>query len=218
MQRTHTQDPSHKFVCDIKTALEPAIILADDQQLQDLVRFTTDSSEFCVITIDPTFSLGEFDVTPITYRHLMLETRRNPVSPIFLGPLLIHYKKSLASYLFFGSSLVGLCPQLQRVRVFGTDGEQPLINAFKHEFGFSQHLTCFIHVRKNIKEKLNSCQVPSDVTLTILNDIFGHRIGSVFEEGLLIQLILVIFKQNFNTLQKNGAIVKCQVLLIWLGL
>ena len=82
-------------------------------------------------------------------------------------------------------TIVGLCPQLQRVRVFGTDGEQPLINAFKHEFGFSQHLTCFIHVRKNIKEKLNSCQVPSDVTLTILNDIFGHRIGSVFEEGLV---------------------------------
>ena len=117
MQRAHTQDPSQKFVRDIKTAPEPAIILADDQQLQDLVRFTTDSSEFCVITIDPTFSLGEFDVTPITYRHLMLETRRNPVSPIFLGPLLIHYKKSFASYLFFGSSLVGLCPQLQRVRV-----------------------------------------------------------------------------------------------------
>lgn len=31
MQRAHTQDPSHKFAHDIKTAPEPAIILADDQ-------------------------------------------------------------------------------------------------------------------------------------------------------------------------------------------
>jgi len=73
---------------------------------------------------------------------------------------------------FFASSLIGLCPQLQAIRVFGTDGEQQLINAFSHEFGFSQHLTCFIHVRKN-KEKLSNCNIPSDVVLKVLNDVFG---------------------------------------------
>ena len=147
MQRAHTQDPAHKFVRDIKTAPEPAIVLAEDQQLQDLVRFGTSSVDFGIVTIDPTFSLGKFDVTPLTYRHLLLETRRKNQPPISLGPVLIHYKKSFASYLFFGSSLIGQCPQMQGIRAFGTDGEEALINAFSHEFGFSQHLTCFIHVR-----------------------------------------------------------------------
>ena len=106
MQRAHTQDPEHKFVRDIKTAPEPAIVLADNQQLHDLVRFGTSAADFSIITIDPTFSLGEFDVTPLTYRHLLLETIRSQQLPIFLGPVLIHYRKTFASYLFFGSSLI----------------------------------------------------------------------------------------------------------------
>lgn len=116
-----------------------------------------------MITIDPTFSLGAFDVTPVTYCNLLLETKRNKKPLIFLGPVLIHYKKSFASYLFFASSLIGQSPQLQGIRAFDTDGEQPLIDAFSHAFSFSQHLTCIIHVRRNIKEKLSLCDIPTDL-------------------------------------------------------
>ena len=185
MQQAHTQDPEHTFVRDIKTAPEPAVVLASDQQLNNLVRFGTSPQEFGVITIDPTFSLGEFDVTPLTYRHILLVTRRSNQSPIFLGPLLIHYKKTFSTYLFFASSLIGLRPYLEGMRAFGTDGEVALFKAFSHEFGFSQHLTCFIHVRRNIKDKLNECSVPSVLVKQVLDDIFGHRFGDVFEEGLV---------------------------------
>jgi len=160
-------------------------VLAVDQQLHDLVRFSTSASEFGIITIDPTFTLGDFDVTPITYRHLLLETKRNKQPPIFLGPVLLHYKKTFATYLFFASSLIGLSPQLQGVRAFGTDGEQPLIDAFSHEFGFSQHLTCFLHVRRNIKDELNKYNIPTEVASLMLDDIFGRRLGTVFEEGMV---------------------------------
>lgn len=99
MQRAHTEDPASKVLCDIKTAPEPAIMLAVDQQLHDLVHFSTSTSEFCIITIDPTFTLGDFDVTPITYRHLLLETKWNKQPSIFLGPVLLHYKKTFAPFL-----------------------------------------------------------------------------------------------------------------------
>jgi hypothetical protein len=102
-----------------------------------------------------------------------------------LGPVLVHYKKTFATYLFFASSLIGQCPQLQGIRAFGTDGEKPLIEAFKHELGFSQHLTCFIHVRRNIKEKLNSCDASSDVINVVIDDVFGRRMGPVLQEGLV---------------------------------
>ena len=78
MQRAYAQDPMNKFIRDIKTAPE-LIIIANDQQLTDLVRFCTSSVEFGVLTVDPTFCLGDFDVTPIIYRHLLLETRRNNI-------------------------------------------------------------------------------------------------------------------------------------------
>lgn len=174
IQRAHMEDPAHKLVCDIKTSPEPAIVLADDQQLHDLCRFATSSHDFCIVTIAPTFSLGDFDVTPLTYHHLPLESRRNKRSPIFLGPVLIHYKKAFATYLFFASSLIGQCPQLEGIRAFGTDGEKPLIDAFSHEFGFSQHLSCFIHIHRNIKDQLSSCNVPPDVAKLVLDDVFGR--------------------------------------------
>ena len=156
MQTAHTQDPTKKFVRDIKTSPEPAIILANDQQLQDMVRFCTSSFKFGIVTIDPTFTLGDFDVTPITYRHLLLETRRGKQPPIFLGLVLIHYRKTFATYLFFASSIIGQCPQLQGVLSFGTDGERALIDAFRHEFSFSQHLTCFIFMSKEHQGQIKS--------------------------------------------------------------
>ena len=168
-----------------------------------MVRFSTSASEFGIITIDPTFTLGDFDVTPITYRHLLLETKRNKQPPIFLGPVLLHYKKTFATYLFFASSLIDLSPQLQGVRAFGTDGEQPLIDAFSHEFGFSQHLTCFLHVRQNIKDELNKYNIPTEVASLMLDDIFGRRLGTVFEEGMVDSSDDADFQMKFDsTLEK----------------
>ena len=143
------------------------------------------SIEFGILTVDPTFSLGQFDVTPITYCHLLLATKRNENTPVFLGPVLIHYRKTFATYLFFASSLVGLSSQLEGIRAFGTDGEKALSDAFTHEFGFSQHLTCFIHVRKNLKDKLSEYSIPSSLSQQILDDTFGKRLGGTLVEGIV---------------------------------
>ena len=185
MQQAHTEDPASKFVRGIRAAPDPAIVIAEDYQLDDMNRFCTSSSEFGILTVDPTFSLGEFDVTPVTYRHLLLETKRNRNNPVFLGPVLIHYRKTFTTYLYFASSLVGLSQQLEGVRAFGTDGEEALGDAFAHEFRFSQRLTCFIHVRRNLKEKLVECNVPVDLSQRILDDVFGKTLGSVFVEGIV---------------------------------
>lgn len=84
IQRAHTEDPSAQFIRGITTAPDPAIVLAFNFQVNDMVRFCTSStSDFCILTIDPTFSLGEFDVTPITYRHLLLESRRSKTPSFF---------------------------------------------------------------------------------------------------------------------------------------
>ena len=75
MQQAQAEDPSSKFVCGIRAVPDPAIVVADDCQLNDMNRFCTSNPEFGILTVDPTFSLGEFDVTPVTYHHL-LERRR----------------------------------------------------------------------------------------------------------------------------------------------
>ena len=105
LQRAYSEDPGSKFIRSIRAAPDPAIVLAEDHQVADLVRFCTSSTEFGILTVDPT---GHFDVTPITYRHLLLSTNRNGNTPVFLGPVLVHCRKT---YLFFASSLVGLSSQ-----------------------------------------------------------------------------------------------------------
>ena len=150
MQQSKLGDSQGLFVRELKAAPEPGVVVARDYQLQDLVRFCTNEHNFSVLTADPTFCLGDFDVTPITYRHLLLKSRRTDRPPVFVGPLLIHYRKTFSSYLFFSSSLVGLKPELEGVRAFGTDGEENLAKALAHTFTFGVHLTCFIHMKRNI--------------------------------------------------------------------
>ena len=70
MQQAYSDDPSHKFVCAVNATPEPAIVLATDSQLRDLAHFCTSEFEFSVLTVDPTFCLGEFDAKLITFRHL----------------------------------------------------------------------------------------------------------------------------------------------------
>ena len=147
----------------MKAAPDPALVLATDQQLDDMERFCTCADEFCVATVDPTFNLGDFDVTPLTYRNLLLETKRPGNYPIFLGSLLIHHRKNFATYLYFASTLVGLRQELEKLRAFGTDGEEALVDAFSHEFGFVIHLSCMIHLRRNVKEQLCERKFPDQI-------------------------------------------------------
>lgn len=100
MFQVHLEDKDKKFICDIKAYPDPAIVLGSDQQLCDLERFCCNLSDFCVFTVDPTFSLGDFDVTPTTYCHLLLCGKRNHKPPVMLGPVMIHYRKSFPTYLF----------------------------------------------------------------------------------------------------------------------
>ena len=69
MLTAHLQDGKEKFIGDVKAYPEPVIILASDQQLRDLERFGCDPFEFSALTT------GDFDVTPTTYRHLLLHSK-----------------------------------------------------------------------------------------------------------------------------------------------
>ena len=99
------EDTSKQFVRAMKTLREPAIVVGLDRQLDDLVRFCTEKDKFGILSVDPTFSLGAFNVTVVSYHHLLLQSRRSDNPPVFICPVMVHYKKSFATYLFFASTL-----------------------------------------------------------------------------------------------------------------
>ena len=112
MEQSKLCESGDKFVRVVTACPEPMCILASDQQLTDLVRFGTDPSLFSVLFVDPTFSLGDFSVTCITYRHLLVTDPRTGQSPVMLGPLFVHQSKSYTTYHCFASSLIGIAPKL----------------------------------------------------------------------------------------------------------
>ena len=131
--------------------------------------------------MDPTFCLGDFDVTVITYRHMnrMLTSRQTGSPPAMIGPLMIHYKKSFAMYLYFSSFLISLRRDLSNIKCFNTDGEEALVYAFRHACPNSLHLICSIHVRKNVKAKLRDLGIQEGVR------ILGRTRESHYDEGLV---------------------------------
>ena len=65
------------FIRDVRVAPEPLSVIATNRQIKDLKRFCCHPTEYKPFTVDPTFGIGEYTVTPITYQHLILENKRD---------------------------------------------------------------------------------------------------------------------------------------------
>ena len=157
------------FVRIVTGAPEPMAVLCPDWILNDLERFCT-GMQHTVLTLDPTFDLGDFNVTVSTYRHLML-VNSSGNHPVMTGPMFIHQRKHFQSYYFFASSLLGLKPTLSSLCAFGTDGETSLYSAFQTVFMKAIHLRCFLHFRGNVDAKLKELGIPKPLRIKFLREI-----------------------------------------------
>ena len=185
LQCKSSEGSADAFVRDVKAAPDPQCVMFFNWQLQDLVRFLTNDKVFGIFTADTTYNLGEFYVTPTTYKHLMLVDVTTQKHPTMAGPILVHQRKNFSSFNYFANTLVCFNKQLQHIKVFGTDGDQALIEAFSHNFSEAKQLRCFIHLKQNIAGKLKDTGMPPSVCQDFLSDIFGKKSSAVIEEGLV---------------------------------
>lgn len=88
-----------------------------------------------------------------------------------------------------------------------------MIKALELCFPKAVHLRCTNHLRQNIKEKLRSLNFPSSVIQEIIADIFGKRVGSHFEIGLVdaesessFTKMLDAVKVSWNNLEKSCSV------------
>jgi len=204
MLQCKSTDPNSDdaFVRSVVATPEPMAVLATNRQLKDMVRFLTDSHQHTVMGIDPTFNFGEFNVTPIAFRYLLLEHRKEGHSPIILGPLLVHQQKKFSSYHFFASTLVSLCPSLRSIKAFGSDGETALYQAFYMQLSEATHLRCFRHFRANLVTKLTSLGIPSEIINQYMKDIFGKTTSGVHEVELIDMTNEEEFEQRVKSLHE----------------
>ena len=198
-----SQGKNDLFVQDVKAAPEPQCVLFSDWQLHDLVRFCTDNRRFAPLSVDTTFNLGEFYVTPISFYHLMLEDVRTGKHPVLVGPMLVHQSMHFSTFNYFTSTLVSFNKALRNVLAVGTDGDKNLTEALGHNFPRAIQLRCFVHFKKNVQEKLRDLGIPCSVAKEFLNDIFGSNVGSCRLEGLVDVSSLEDFEVKLANLEDS---------------
>ena len=200
-----------KFIRSVNFETSPSCVLSTDDQLQNLVRFCTNSGSACVLGIDPTFSMGKFYVTITTFTYTHVIRKGTDISPTLFGPLFVHTEKSYELYYYFFSILLKLEPRLARIIAVGTDGELAITKALKAIFGESViHLCCFIHMKDNIRRKLTHFLLPERIREEITRDIFGYQMGAIYVKGILdaesttdFDLRLSSLREKWNGLEQS---------------
>lgn len=91
------QDP---FVRIVTSAPEPMCIMCTNSQLNDVERFCTDPCMFGVLSVDPTFNLGDFSLTVTSYSNLLLQSQKTGKYPVMIGPMMVHRRKVFSTYHF----------------------------------------------------------------------------------------------------------------------
>ena len=189
-------------------APEPMCFIGTEKCFRDLERLCCNAPRglHLVLTIDPTFDLGEFSFTPTTYKNLAMENSKSGQSKIQMGPALVHYRKKFSTYHYFASYLVNIRPSLHDMKCYGTDGESNLVQACNKTWPFADALRCFIHSKRNVKHHL-SC-LPSEVSSVFLDQIYGTERGSHQTEGLCdiedrhsFDAVLSSLEEQWNTVE-----------------
>ena len=178
------------YIRRLQVAPSPACVLASDRQVQDVKRFCANTTEnFSVLSIDITFNIGDFYVTPTTYRHLLLDDRRTENPPLLLGPTLIHTRKDSDTFSYFGATLTGLENGTRNIRFIGSDREDAVEKGMSPYLPVATWLACKRHVVEDCKRKLRSLGISSEYLTAFLRDIFGsdanHEKGLIDSEGCM---------------------------------
>lgn len=122
---------------------------------RDLSRFCPSEILSHPLSVDPTFNFGKFEVTPFTYKHLFLISKRTGTAPAFVGPTAIHYSKQKSVYSKIVHAVASNTPSLvDKGKGFITDGEA-LYSALGEVMHHATGLRCFRHFYQNCKDKLH---------------------------------------------------------------
>ena len=178
------EDAGKPYIRRLQIAPSPACVVASDRQLTDIKRFCANTTDnVSVLSIDTTFNIGDFYLTPTTYRHLLLEDKRTENPPLLMGPTLIHTRKDTETFSYFGSSLKGLQPELKNIRFMGSYREDAVEKGMSIHLPLATWLACKRHVEDDCRRKLRSLGMLPNQCSPFLLDIFGSDTAK--EKGLI---------------------------------
>ena len=197
-------NPSKAFVWKVEGAPEPMCVIGTEACFRDIERYccTAPQGQHSVLSIDPTFDLGEFAFTPTTYVNKAVLNVSSGKNKINIGPSFVHYRKKFSSYHYFTTAMVNVNQNISSLRCYGTDGEENLRNACEKTWPLADSLRCMLHSKKNVKSHLCS-YLPGHVAEEFMKEIYGERHGSHYQEGLCDIKEADVFVAMVNSLEEK---------------
>ncbi|XP_062573500.1 uncharacterized protein LOC134235383 [Saccostrea cucullata] len=132
----------------------------------------------------------------------MLLTKKG-TEPVMIRPILIHQRKNFDSYFKLSSSILQICPEMKSLKVFGTDGDKNLSDAFEVCFTSAKHLLCDIHMQDNIERKLKELGIQKKEAKSYIEDIFGKISHETKIKGLVDSMSPEEFDEKLSSLQNE---------------
>ena len=135
----------------------------------------------------------------------MLTVKGTSHPPSLLGPVMVCMTKDESTYLSFLHCLLRAVPGLGNfLHATGTDNESALRNAIAAGVPQSHPLLCYLHSKKNIKEKLRRLGLSQALSGRIIEDIYAKGTGllwSNFKEEFdrRVQVLM----QDWHTLESS---------------
>lgn len=134
-----------------------------------VVRFCRRTLEFYPLCTDTTFNLGEFYVTPTTYKNLPRQNTCDGKEPVFIGPTRVHMTRTYGSYCHLACKMKEVEPAVADLRASVTNGEPGLTKALRVFYPDFRHLRCVNHVTVNVKDELKSLGIKVEAQRYFLN-------------------------------------------------
>ena len=195
----------------------PHCFLTNQQQIHDVNNLCGSTTKCCILGFNPTFTLGQFYVTFMTFHHPVFVNKATGQHLLVPGPGMIHTSRETADYEYLARK-TRQHSKVKGIKAWSTDGGATFLEGLRTEPAFqmlSIHLRCEGHLLENTKKKLTSLGVKSANRSTILQSIYGtekESEGGRIHFGDLVDCLseedfdatLALFKSEWNSLKIEG--------------
>ena len=173
----------HDYLYEIRTYPELIFFMAHPEIISEfntLLMMESKDQLYCVY--DTTFTLGDFYITPVCFRHILFE--KNPIIPL---AFLLHGKKLQFDHEDFITSLSRRIPNFKKSNIpVIVDRERSITNAFESVLPNIHVIHCWNHLKNDFKRWLQKNGAKSDeipIYRFGLEQILKSETPELFEEN-----------------------------------
>ena len=122
-RREEENSLQEKIIRECRIHPDFLVVLANYRQLQELEHFCTNSSEFCVFSVDPAFNVFKdmISLTVTVYKNLKLAQKKTRKPLGFNRPVLLHQNSEWKTFSKFAHYLITEQPFLAGTQPYGSD-------------------------------------------------------------------------------------------------